>query len=228
MTMPGASEECLIQINGGTLVVNADGDGLDSNGYIEINGGTVFVNGASNSDDSGLDYEYGATVNGGNVILMGSAAMAEDFTGGTQAHLMERLSGSAGSTVEVIDDSGTVLVSYVSPKAFQAVTASAPGCADIIVLHCLLRFADDERVTRRAHAQTTGGLGREILVFEPVEDTVDLARLESRVGIDHEQVSAQDSSSHGPVERAQRLDGHRRDFAIPRERPVGNQIRLAS
>lgn len=133
MTMPGASEECLIQINGGTLVVNADGDGLDSNGYIEINGGTVFVNGASNSDDSGLDYEYGATVNGGNVILMGSAAMAEDFTGGTQAHLMERLSGSAGSTVEVTDDSGTVLVSYVSPKAFQAVTASAPGCADIIV-----------------------------------------------------------------------------------------------
>lgn len=133
MTMPGASEECLIQINGGTLVVNADGDGLDSNGYIEINGGTVFVNGASNSDDSGLDYEYGATVNGGNVILMGSAAMAEDFTGGTQAYLMERMSGSAGSTIEVTDDSGTVLVSYVSPKAFQAVTASAPGIASISV-----------------------------------------------------------------------------------------------
>lgn len=133
MTMPDASEECLIQINGGTLVVNADGDGLDSNGYIEINGGTVFVNGASNSDDSGLDYEHGATVNGGNVILMGSAVMAEDFTDGTQAHLMERLSGSAGSTVEVTDDSGTVLVSYVSPKAFQAVTASAPGCMSIIV-----------------------------------------------------------------------------------------------
>lgn len=133
MTMPGASEECLIQINGGTLVVNADGDGLDSNGYIEINGGTVFVNGASNSDDSGLDYEYGATVNGGNVILMGSAVMAEDFTGGTQAYLMERTSGSAGSTIEVTDDSGTVLVSYVSPKAFQAVTASAPGCASIAV-----------------------------------------------------------------------------------------------
>lgn len=133
MAMPGASEECLIQINGGTLVVNAGGDGLDSNGYIEINGETVFVNGASNSDDSGLDYEYGATVNGGNVILMGSAAIAEDFTGGTQAHLMERVSGSAGSTVEVMDASGAVIVSYVSPKAFQAVTASAPGCASIAV-----------------------------------------------------------------------------------------------
>lgn len=133
MAMPGASEECLIQINGGMLVVNAGGDGLDSNGYIEINGGTVFVNGASNSDDSGLDYEYEATVNGGNVILMGSAVMAEDFTGGLQAHLMERTSGSVGSTVEVMDASGAVIVSYVSPKAFQAVTASAPGCASIAV-----------------------------------------------------------------------------------------------
>ena len=133
MAMPGASEECLIQIDGGTLVVNAGGDGLDSNGYIEINGGTVLVNGASNSDDSGLDYEYGATVNGGNVILMGSAAMAEDFTGGTQAYLMERTSGSAGTTVEVMDASGAVIVSYASPKAFQAVTASAPGCASIAV-----------------------------------------------------------------------------------------------
>ena len=113
--------------------MNAGGDGLDSNGYIEINGGTVFVNGASNSDDSGLDYEYEATVNGGNVILMGSAAMAEDFTGGLQAHLMERTSGSAGSTVEIMDASGAVIVSYVSPKAFQAVTASAPGCASIAV-----------------------------------------------------------------------------------------------
>lgn len=133
MAMSGASEECLIQINGGTLIVNAGGDGLDSNGYIEINGGTVFVNGASNSDDSGLDYEYEATVNGGTVILMGSAAMAEDFTGGLQAHLMERVSGSAGSTVEIMDASGAVIVSYVSPKAFQAVTASAPGCASIAV-----------------------------------------------------------------------------------------------
>lgn len=133
MTAANASEECLIQIDGGTLVVDAGGDGLDSNGYIEINGGTVLVSGASSADDSGLDYEYGATVNGGDVILVGSAGMAEDFTGGTQAHLMERLSGDAGSTVEVKDAAGNVLVSYIVPKAFQAVTASAPGATSISV-----------------------------------------------------------------------------------------------
>ncbi len=115
MTMSGASEECLIQINGGTLVERRR-RWLGLQRLHRDQRRNRVRERRPNSDDSGLDYEYGATVNGGNVILMGSAAMAEDFTGGTQAHLMERLSGSAGSTVEVIDDSGTVLVSYVSPR----------------------------------------------------------------------------------------------------------------
>ena len=129
--VPDIDDAYLIQIDGGTLTVDAGGDGLDSNGYIVINGGTVLVSGASDADDSGLDYEYGATVNGGDVILVGAAGMAEDFTDGTQAHLMERLSGNAGSTIEALDANGNVLVSYVMPKAFQAVTASAPGIASI-------------------------------------------------------------------------------------------------
>lgn len=133
MAMPGASEECLIQINGGVLRVDAGGDGLDSNGSIEINGGEVFVSGASSSDDTGLDYEYEAIVNGGSLILVGSAGMAQDFTGGSQAHLMERVQGSAGSIIEVLDASGNVLASYVAPKGFQMVNASAPGCASITV-----------------------------------------------------------------------------------------------
>lgn len=131
--VPDIDDAYLIQIDGGSLTVDAGGDGLDSNGYIVINGGTVFVSGASDADDSGLDYEYGATVNGGDVILIGAAGMAEDFTDGTQAHLMERLSGNAGSTIEILDANGNVLASYVTPKAFQAMTASAPGIASVSV-----------------------------------------------------------------------------------------------
>ena len=131
--MAGASQDCLIRINGGTLRVDAGGDGLDSNGYIEINGGTVLVSGSTNSANSGLDSEYGATVNGGDIIIVGAAGMAEDFKSGTQAHLMERVSGNAGSTVEVLDASGKVLVSYIAPKSFQCVVASAPNCSSITV-----------------------------------------------------------------------------------------------
>ena len=39
---PGASDSnCLIQINGGKVVLNSQGDGVDSNGNVEINGGTL-------------------------------------------------------------------------------------------------------------------------------------------------------------------------------------------
>ncbi len=33
----------MLTINGGTIIVNAEGDGLDSNGSIEMNGGSVTV-----------------------------------------------------------------------------------------------------------------------------------------------------------------------------------------
>lgn len=131
--MPGASEDCLIRIDGGVLRVDAGGDGLDSNGSIEINGGTVLVSGASDGDDTGLDYELEAVVNGGELIAVGSASLAKDLTGGAQAHLMERLSGEAGSTVEVLNASGEMIVSYTVPKAFQMVNASVSDQASIVV-----------------------------------------------------------------------------------------------
>lgn len=57
-----ASEDCLIQINGGMVTVDAGGDGLDSNGYVEVNGGVVLASGSAGGGDSALDYEYGAKI----------------------------------------------------------------------------------------------------------------------------------------------------------------------
>lgn len=72
-----ASEDCLIQINGGVVTINAGGDAVDSNGYVEVTGGEL-VGASSGAGDSALDYEYGATVTGGTVILAGGVGMAED------------------------------------------------------------------------------------------------------------------------------------------------------
>mgnify|MGYP000237767448 CR=1 FL=1 len=60
-----ASEDCLIQINGGVVTINAGGDAVDSNGYVEVTGGEL-VGASSGAGDSALDYEYGATVTGGH------------------------------------------------------------------------------------------------------------------------------------------------------------------
>ncbi|EOS51027.1 hypothetical protein C811_01445 [Adlercreutzia caecimuris B7] len=125
-----ASEECLIQINGGKVTVDAGGDGLDSNGYVEVNGGVVLASGSTGGGDSALDYEYGATITGGAVILAGATGMAETFTEGAQPFAMVAAEGSAGTNLAVTDEAGTVLVSYTVPKAFQCAVVSAPGLTE--------------------------------------------------------------------------------------------------
>ena len=152
VNLPGDDDKAQIVLDGVTIH-NEDGPAIQIDQADKVfltlaDGSTnVLSDGASYALAEGEDEPYAAlyskddlTINGSGVLEVTgnyrhAIASKDDtvITGGTQAHLMERLSGSAGSTVEVTDDSGTVLVSYVSPKAFQAVTASAPGCADIIV-----------------------------------------------------------------------------------------------
>ena len=125
---PGAgSSDCLIQINGGTLVLDSAGDAIDSNGSVEITGGTVLVNGPSSDGDGAFDYDSEATVSGGTVLMIGSSRMAQSFSSGTQLFLYTaNVSGSAGETVAIVDANGNVIASMTATKQFGMVLASSP------------------------------------------------------------------------------------------------------
>ena len=62
-------------INGGEIHIlaglGAEGDGIDSNGWLVINGGTV-ISSANPAADAGLDSDMGSYVNGGTVVALGS------------------------------------------------------------------------------------------------------------------------------------------------------------
>ena len=63
-------------INGGTLQINAglgsEGDGIDSNGYLVINGGNVYTMANEKSPDGGLDADKDILLNGGYVVALGT------------------------------------------------------------------------------------------------------------------------------------------------------------
>ncbi|MCR5815251.1 MAG: carbohydrate-binding domain-containing protein [Ruminococcus sp.] len=68
-----------INIYGGEWVINAGGDGLDSNGSINVSGGYTQVFGSTQNDNAALDYgdgNYGLYVTGGTVVGVGSSGMA--------------------------------------------------------------------------------------------------------------------------------------------------------
>lgn len=128
---PGASDSnCLIQINGGKVVLDSQGDGVDSNGNVEITGGTLLVNGPSSDGDGAFDYDGEATISGGTVLMAGAVGMAQSFTSGMQAFALVQASGSAGSVIEATDADGNVIATLTATKAFGCVFVSGAGVSD--------------------------------------------------------------------------------------------------
>ncbi len=114
-----------VTINGGTLVMDASGDGLDSNGSLIMNDGTVIVFGPTNNGNGAIDYNGQFTLNGGTLLAVGSSGMAEQASSSTQNSVLINFSGvSAGETVSIIDESGNIIVSVQALKAFNSIVYS--------------------------------------------------------------------------------------------------------
>ena len=117
-----------ITINNGNIYVNAQGDGLDSNGDLIFNGGFVTVDGPTSGGDTALDIgtENGGKMlaEGGTVIAVGSASMVEAFdSSSSQPSIILYTAGTRrrGTVVTVTNSGGKAVISYTSKKYFSAV-----------------------------------------------------------------------------------------------------------
>ena len=125
-----ADANAYISIAGGTINIDAAGDGIDSNGSLYISGGTVYVSGPTNSGNGGLDYDGTADISGGTVVIAGSSGMAQNFSStSTQACLLSSFESQVegGTEVSLSDANGNILTSYTPTKAYQTVVISLPA-----------------------------------------------------------------------------------------------------
>jgi len=127
----GGSGNSSLLISGGTLYINADGDGLDSNGSLTVTGGEVYVSGPADSGNGALDYEGVGQITGGKVVAVGSAGMAMNFGDtSTQGSILVNTSRqTAGSEIVVTDSEGRELLAYTAESAYQSVVVSCPEMA---------------------------------------------------------------------------------------------------
>ena len=128
--MMNTNENCSLIINGGSVYVNAAGDGLDSNGYIHINGGKVAVDGPTNSGNGALDAGLGIVMNGGTAVAVGASGMAESLGTNSSIYNISVFFNSTlakGTKIEIRNSAGETILEHTAAKTFAHLAAGTAG-----------------------------------------------------------------------------------------------------
>jgi hypothetical protein len=118
-----------LYIHGGTIAIDAGGDGLDSNGSITMTDGVVLVNGPTNDGNGALDYMGTFDITGGYLVAVGSSGMAEaPSESSTQYSVMYNFTAqqAAGTIVHIEAQDGTEILTFAAAKAYRSVVLSSP------------------------------------------------------------------------------------------------------
>ena len=160
-------ENAYIHICGGDIYVNADGDGIDSNGDLYIDGGYVVVDGPVNDGNGPLDKGGTAYISGGTVIAVGSSGMAETFSSESEQYSILygfESSLEAGTEITITDNDGNTCMGYTLNKTASSVVFSSEDLAEGEYTITAGDFTDtitvsDKSTTAGASVGTMGGPG---------------------------------------------------------------------
>jgi hypothetical protein len=118
-----------LYINGGYIVLDAGGDGLDVNGAAEMTGGIVLLNGPTENMNGALDYYTTFNISGGTLVAVGSAGMAQaPSETSSQFSLMVNLDGAqrAGTLIHIQSADGEDTLTFSPRKSYQSIVISSP------------------------------------------------------------------------------------------------------
>ncbi|HEX9861827.1 MAG TPA: carbohydrate-binding domain-containing protein [Candidatus Bathyarchaeia archaeon] len=121
-----------LHIKGGYIVVNAEADGIDTNGYMDMSGGVVIINGPTDNFNAAIDYGSGTfKITGGTIIAVGSSGMAQGPSAiSTQYSVLVNLnSPQTPRLINLQKASGEVVFTFSPTKSFQSIVFSSPQLA---------------------------------------------------------------------------------------------------
>lgn len=103
-------------VTGGSLTVDAEGDGLDSNGTITITGGDTIVYGPTQGGNGSIDANGDITVTGGTLLTFGPNSMEQSPSTDGQGWVIVAAQLTAGQSAQLVDNSGTVVAKFTAKK----------------------------------------------------------------------------------------------------------------
>ncbi|MDE5853603.1 MAG: carbohydrate-binding domain-containing protein [Ruminococcus sp.] len=153
------SESVQLNISGGSVYINAEGDGLDSNGDMTICGGSVIVDGPTNGGNGALDSNNKITVTGGMLIAAGSSQMAEYPNNSSTQYVVSSTFDSiqqAGTVVKLIDENRNEIINFTSAKTFDNIIISSPDILKDKTYTFYLNDTESESFTTNEIITTVG------------------------------------------------------------------------
>ena len=112
---------------GGTVTIDAQGDGIDSNGNLTISGGEITVFGTSSGGNGAFDVNGTFTLSGGDVLALSAGQMEQTPSVVEQAFVSTTASGSEAVTITA---NNAALRDTAAPRAFGYVFYSSPSLAE--------------------------------------------------------------------------------------------------
>lgn len=127
---PGQADDSKsLEITGGNITVNAEGDGLDSNGSITMSGGNVLVYGPTKGGNGALDYDGTFTLTGGTLITTGTSDMAmnvSDDSTQTSIGIYFDTTQSSDTLYSLTTSDEKALATFKAAKEFNHLLISTP------------------------------------------------------------------------------------------------------
>jgi hypothetical protein len=123
-----ANPDNQLYVNGGYIVVDAQGDAVDCNGPIYMTNGTIIANGPTRNDNGALDYGDEFKVTGGHVVAVGSSGMAEvpsDTSSVYSIMVNFDQAQQAGTLVHIESTNGEDILTVAPTKQFQSVVLTS-------------------------------------------------------------------------------------------------------
>ena len=117
-----------LYINGGTIILQTVGDGIDINGSVVMTAGLLLIHGPIANMNGAIDYDGSFKISGGTVIAAGSSGMAQAPSSASTQNsvLINFTSGKQANTlIHIEDNKGNDVLTFAPKKQYASLAYSS-------------------------------------------------------------------------------------------------------
>ncbi|MDR1917644.1 MAG: carbohydrate-binding domain-containing protein, partial [Christensenellaceae bacterium] len=115
-----------LTITNGNYLINAEGDGLDSNGNIVMSGGTMLVYGPAKGGNEPVDFNGTFTLSGGNLFAFGVGTLSQKSISSSIKGFTASVTMNVNTNFAILDNSSNTIFAFKLLKSTKTMLIVSP------------------------------------------------------------------------------------------------------